>query len=1293
MKITAFSKDISRTIAKESKRFFAMSIITVLGVTMFSGLKASCTDLRKSADVFFDRQNLHDFNIASTLGLTDDDVEALLEVDGVKEAEGIYSESVLALTGGQSVSVSMRTLSKTGIDEPYVTDGRLPETADEAAVTQEFINDTGLSIGDSFSIEETLETDEETGETEDPSFKNTEYTISGIVIDVTSIDNPDGNTSFRSNGTSDMNVFILPEAVTSDVYTSVVLTLDGTSEMFCYDSEYENTISDFKDFLESEIKSQREEARYDQVVSEAEAELADAEAEAEAELDDAYQELLDGEQELKDSLAEAEAKLLDGEQELKNSLAEAEAKLLDGEQELKDRLASAEAELINGEQEFQSSLAEAEAELNSAAQQLTDAQQQIDDGWEQLKAGEQELTLQEQAANEQFAAAWAQIDEQRRLLDEGMAAFESQTSIEEINNGYTELESAKETLAKAEDEVYYEIFLQEEELNSQIETVNANIASADSQIQNISAALGEYWPAEEWNAFVSAAQASAADGSVSYEAELAALSAALNALPEDIQAAAGEYINSVPYLASGLAELYGAKAQLDAGMAQLEESQTAAEQEFAKQWAQIDEQEKLLDEAKASYDSLQSGYAQLEAGVSELETKEADARAQIADGWAKIEANRQSLTQSESAVASGWAEYEEGLRQYEEGKIAGEQKIADGWAEYEKGKAEGEAELADGWTEYEEGKAEGEAELADGWAEYEEGKAEAEAELADAREQIADIEMATWYIQDRDSLNGYTNISSDADSIETLGTIFPIVFFTVAILISLTTITRMVDEDRSYIGTYMALGFRPAETKRKYLYYSMTAGIIGSVIGTVCAFVVLPYILFSIFDTMYLLPSYILTFVPSVGILGPLIFIGGIMLVTEYACTRKMRHKPATLMRPKAPKAGTRIFLERIKFFWSRLSFLSKVTARNVFRYKKRLLMTVSGIAGCTALLLLGFSVKDSVQDLMPGQYERVFSYDVMAVASEGENDSLLSYIDGDSDVKSYINGEITSASLSFKDSEKLSVTLMVIPDGDDFGSYITLYDLSGNKLPLEEDTVYVTRNAGDVLGFGDGDSIGLQLMDLQQAELPVTSIVENYLGNYVYMTQSTFEKYYEEYEPNAALINLSDSCPDQQAYSDALSEREGIVSCTSTQELTKDFSSAFELINIVVYVVIVMSAALAFVVLFTLQTTNISEREREIATIKVLGFYKPEVHSYINRETYILTSMGIILGMPLGYLFAQSLSVLLNLPSIYLPSSLHPVSYVYAALLDIAFAVIVNLMTNRSLDKLDPAVALKSVE
>ncbi|HIV17608.1 MAG TPA: FtsX-like permease family protein [Candidatus Alectryocaccobium stercorigallinarum] len=1275
MKITAFSKDILRTISKESKRFFAMIIITILGVTMFSGLIAACTDLRRSADIFFDKQGLHDFYIASTLGLTDDDVKALLDVDGIEKAEGIYTETVLALLDDQSISISMQTLSENGIDEPYLVSGHLPETADEIAVTQEFLNAGGLSVGDTFTIEESLETDEESGETEDPTFANTEYTISGVVIDPTSVNNPDGNTSFRSNDTSDMTVFILPEAVDSDIYTAVLLTLDGTSEMFCYNDEYENRISDFKTLLEDEIKDQREEARYNDLVNEAESELADAEAEVNDELGDAYQELIDGEKELNDELGDAYQELIDGEKELNDSLAEAKAELEKGEAELANELANAKAE------------------LDSAAAQLNDAQKQIDDGWAQIAAGEAELARQEQAANEQFAAAWAEIEANKQKLDDGLAQYEAGLAELNYDENYAQLLAAKETLAQAETDAYAQLDYDNNMavLNEQLAAANSGISTISSQKEAVSALLGEYWPAAEWDALVSAAQAG------SYDAEAAALNAALEALPEEIKAAAGDKLSLLPQLAISLGTAHAGKAQIEAGIAQLEASKAAIEQQFVAAWDELDSNAVALQEAKtlldASYNKLQNRYKQLEDGAAELQANEESARAQIADRRTAIEEKKQSLIAAEAEVESGWAEYYDGLEQYEQGKAEGEQQIADGWAEYEKAKAEAEAELADGWAEYEEGKAEGEAELADGWAEYEDGKAEAEAELADARAQIEDIDMATWYIQDRSSLSSYNNISSDASSIETLGTVFPIIFFTVAILISLTTITRMVDEDRSFIGTYMALGFTTGETKKKYLYYSLTAGIIGSVIGTLCAFFALPAILFSIFSTMYLLPGYIFTFVPVFGILGPAIFIVGLLLVTEYAAGRKMRHKPATLMRPKAPKAGTRIFLERLGPIWSKMNFLGKVTARNIFRYKKRLLMTVLGIAGCTALLLLGFSVKDSVSDLMPGQYERVFSYDILAAATADDNDALLSYIEDDENVEEYINAEITSANLSFNGGESTSVTLMVVPDDSDFDSYIHLYDLDGNALALDNDCIYATRNASTVLDFEDGDTVSLQLPSLEQSDFPVTAIIENYLGNYVYMTQSTFEKYFEEYEPNGVIINLSDKCTDQKAYAEELKSRDGVLSCTSTQELTEDFSGAFELINMVVYVVIIMSAALAFVVLFTLQTTNISEREREIATIKVLGFYNPEVHSYINRETYILTAIGIIIGMPLGYAFAQTLSLLLKLPSIYLPSSLHPVSYVYAALLGIAFAVIVNLITNRSLDRLDPAVALKSVE
>ena len=1202
MKISAFSKDILRTISKERKRFFAIIIITVLGVTMFSGLMAACVDLRKSADAFFDRQKLHDLNISSTLGLTSDDVEALLDVSGVSEVEGIYTEDVQAVVGNETVGVCVRTLTDCSIDEPYVVEGHLPEKSGETAVTREFLNKSGLSLGDKFTIEET-------DEDEESSFNNTEFTISGVVVDVTSVDNSDGNMSFRSNGTSSINIFVLPSAVDSDIFTSIVLTLDNTADMFCYSNEYESAINSFRNHIEDEIKEQRETARYESVVSDAKSELADAEAEVNEELTDAYAELEDGEKKLNDAIAELE----DG----KKQLEEGKLELADGKEELITQLADARNELIQSEQE----------------------------------------------ANDAFASAWAAINSNKATLDDAMVQYNNGVAQLDYENSRAKIDAAKDQLAAEEESAYAAMDYDNNKalISTNLSSVNSGIENICTQRDSVSALLGDLWPENEWNALVSASESSAAGGEADVDTAYTNLNMALNALPDEVKSAIGDGLSALPEAAATLGNLQHSKSTLEASLAQLEEAKKTADDSFAAARTEIHKNETQLEQGKKqlddSYIEIQSGYAALESAKSELTTREADARAQIADGWV----------------------------QYESAKAEGEKKLEDAQIELtdaEKELLEGEQEIADA-----------KAELEDGKAEYEDGKAEAEAELADARQKIEDIDMATWYIMDREDLNGYTNISSDAASIETIGTVFPIVFFIVAILITLTTITRMVDEDRSFIGTYMALGFTQAETKRKYLCYSMTAGFIGAIIGTFCAFVALPMILFSIFDTMYLLPEYMITFVPLVGVLGPVIFIGGTLLATEYACRRKMRHKPATLMRPKAPKAGTRILLERIGFIWSRMSFLKKVTARNIFRYKKRLFMTVFGIAGCTALLLFGFSVKDSVSDLMPRQYDKIFSYDLMAVSYAEDNDSMLSYIDESDIAGSYINGEITSANLSFNDSESISVTIIAMPDDCDFSSYIKLYDLDGNEQKFESGKVYITQNASSVLGFASGDSVSAQLPDLSSADITISGIVENYLGNYMYMTQSDFEKYFGEYERNGVLADLTGDTADQIALADGISARDGIVSCTSTEGLKNDFASAFGLINMVVYVVIIMSAALAFVVLFTLQTTNISEREREIATIKVLGFYDFETHSYINRETYLLTAIGIVLGMPLGYCFAQSLSLLLNLPSIYLPSSLHPISYAYAAVLGIAFAIIVNLITNRSLDRLDPATALKSVE
>ena len=503
----------------------------------------------------------------------------------------------------------------------------------------------------------------------------------------------------------------------------------------------------------------------------------------------------------------------------------------------------------------------------------------------------------------------------------------------------------------------------------------------------------------------------------------------------------------------------------------------------------------------------------------------------------------------------------------------------------------------------------------------------------------------------------------------------------------------MVEEDRGLIGTYKALGFTNAETRKKYIIYALSASLAGSLIGTIFAFVVLPEIIFIIFRVMYLLPWYDLHFIPVQGLLGPCIFILGIVTATALSCRKELNRVPAVLMRPKAPRAGSRVLLERMKPVWNRLSFLNKVTARNLFRYKKRLLMTIFGIAGCMALLLFGFAIKDSVTDLMPRQYEQTFNYDLMVVSNTEDHLEILADLDKDQNIADYLDVEITSADLQIADGEKASVQLIIVPQGKNLSEYIHMKDLDGNELTLQDGDVYITQNAGSVLGFENGDQITMQLLDLQEAEIPVTELVQNYLGNYVYMTSATFEEYYDAYEANGVLLHFSNQCRDQVSWADDFSERDGVLSCVSTQELKDQFSTAFVLINMIVYVVIIMSAALAFVVLFTLSTTNISERERELATIKVLGFFDNEVHLYVNKETLILTLIGIVLGVPLGTAFAQTLTVILNLPSIYLAVSLHPVSYLIAAGLSFGFALIVNLIMNRSVNAIDPVEALKSIE
>ncbi len=554
------------------------------------------------------------------------------------------------------------------------------------------------------------------------------------------------------------------------------------------------------------------------------------------------------------------------------------------------------------------------------------------------------------------------------------------------------------------------------------------------------------------------------------------------------------------------------------------------------------------------------------------------------------------------------------------------------------------------------------------------------------------IEHPKWYIQDRSSLSSYSNIESDAASIEAVGTAFPIVFFTVAILIALTTITRMVEEERLLIGTYKALGFRNIEIMKKYLLYAGSACLLGGIIGDIGGFLLLPKFVFSIFQTLYLLPNYSLQFDAWYGIGGIALFTGGILIAVWIAVHGELKHMPAILMRPKAPRTGARVLLERIRPLWRNLTFLNKVTARNLFRYKKRMLMTVFGIMGCSALVLCAMAINDSVSALIPRQYEHIYRYDLMVMT---DDEHVYQSLSRDDEVSECLALLVDNATIKSSGNKEERVQLMVFPEQADVASYLSLEDLNGDPVTLEMGDVYVTQNASQVLDFSLKDTIRVQNSDFKEKRVKVTGIVQNYLGNTIYMSKNTYKTLFGSYEDNAVLANFRGDISKQRkdSYVQKLEDREGVLSVVSTSSMQDAFETSFSLITSVVYLILAMAAALAFVVLFTLSTTNISERVRELATIKVLGFYDKEVHSYVNKETLLLTFLGILAGLPAGTILAQSLTYVLNMPSIHFAVTIRPISYLYTVILSFGFAVIVNLITNRVLNHIDMVESLKSME
>ena len=632
--------------------------------------------------------------------------------------------------------------------------------------------------------------------------------------------------------------------------------------------------------------------------------------------------------------------------------------------------------------------------------------------------------------------------------------------------------------------------------------------------------------------------------------------------------------------------------------------------------------------------------------------------------------------------------------------------------------------------------AEAKAQLDQAQSKLDQQKKDTERTLQSKQNELEDsIPQVRWYVQDRSQIGGFSSLKSDLESIQSLGNAFPIVFLLVAVMMSLTAMARMVEEDRGLIGTYTGLGYGRLAVASRYLLFALFACLIGGGLGLIAGFLGIPAFLLVVLRGLYVMPDVRLAYDWLYGTAGVALFVVGVLAATVYACAQEMRQKPASLMRPKAPRAGSRILLERIKPLWNRMSFLGKVTARNIFRFKSRLIMTVGGVAGCTALIVCGLAINDTVAALGAKQYQDVYQYDLMVVANDDDADAMRQKVASDGRVTSSMDVRVESGDLT-GDSGSESIQLVAVPDSErsEFGKMVTLQpvrsswvDGAADTVSLGDDGVIVSQSAASAMGVKAGGMVTLTNGDDMQAEAHVSAVIRSVIGSDVYVSETYYRQLFDTAASgtssassasdsgesdnqngesgtsngassngqqlvwNAMYAKLKDSGESQAAYAEKLEDDDAVMKAVSCAHMAESFK--FDLMGAVVALIVALAGGLALVVLFTLANTNVSEREREMATLKVLGFFDKEVHHYVNREMMVLTMMGVVLGLPLGRFVGGLLTAALNMPALYFEVECTPLSYVIAAGATMAFALLVQLFVNPVLDRIDPISSLKSVE
>ena len=951
--------------------------------------------------------------------------------------------------------------------------------------------------------------------------------------------------------------------------------------------------------------------------------------------------------------------------EANEKLADSEKTVNEKSQELED----AKKELESGKSKAAEELEKAKQQITDGEAELADAKQRIADGETQLADAKAQLNdkqAQLDLAEAQYEYGKAQLDQKEQELADAEQVYLSNYSkyMPIITAGKEQIPAGKSQIADGKKRLDEEL-APLNQLKDELAGIEDEISQCDSEIAGLKTQL-DGMDSEVYQKYVNIPKENRNKEEQAYVEKWENLNTKLAGMQErktQLENTKQEKLNQAGFateadLEAQITSLTKQKADLDAKeKALLQQEQTLAAQE-----------EELLSAGR----QITDGKSQIAAARSQLDSTKSqitDGKAQILSAWALLNEKEDTLNASKAQLASG------------------EQELADGRSEYEQAAKEAEEQITDGQAKI----TDGEKQLTD-----------AKQQIADAKAEIKKIENPKWYVQTReDALTEYQGYGDNADRMRSIGKVFPVLFFLVAALISLTTMTRMVEEQRVQIGTMKALGYGKAAIAGKYIGYALIATLGGSIFGVLAGEKILPFIIIYAYMILYKhLPAILVPYHMSYALQASGIAVACTLIATIASCYKELAAEPAELMRPAAPKQGKRILLERIGIIWKHLNFTWKSTVRNLIRYKKRFFMTIFGIGGCMALMVVGFGLKDCIYEIVSLQYEKVQFYDAATYMSddisEENRQQLHDYLDQNADIKETIEARMQKTDVKSASGKK-TLYLMVPSDNEKIEDFLSFHSRTNKDevYSLKKDEVILTEKMASLLNVKVGDELTIEDEDRGDQTVTVGAICENYMSHYLYLSPEKYEELYGvPAEYNTIIYSVKDGKDDQiEKIGTKLLSMDGVLNVSYTSSIEGRLDDMLRSLNLVIVVLIVSAGMLAFVVLYNLNNINITERQRELATLKVLGFYDGEVASYVYRENILLTIIGSVVGMVLGNLLHRYIILTVEVEEAMFGRQIHWQSYLYSFLFTVAFSLFVNWVMFYKLKKIDMVESLKSVE